>query len=552
MGSAVRLAAIMTVLILSVNLLWGINSIQGNEIDVQTRQTSAEYTNHDPITIYGNQDFEMQGWPGNGSYSNPYIITGLSINCDDEIGIIVNGTDVYFVMSNCRLTSGGGSYGLEFWNVSNAVIESSDFVNSGFSFFETRNCSFRLNTVRGEYESGFVNCTNLEVDSCIISATLYGAIYLDILSESIIANNHVTNLPEGGFSLWVGDKCTFANNTITNCGTGLEIVISNDTVIQNNTITNCQYRGIDLYLTANTTLRQNHLYNNGLFISLWQAGIGQQSYVGDDFVSVNYDFEDNYVNSKVLGFFHELEDTTLFGDEYGQVILLNCTDVVVQAGSFNNATTGIQVFYSSGCRIEHSTIANNSDWGVYLYKSNSSVITDSLLLDNKEIGLHLEECPDSLVLNNSVRGSYTGIAVAYSNRCQVVNNSVMYNRVGISVGSWNSTITGNEVLYNDHVGISVSAVGRYNSIYDNSIGWNGYDNAIDNSGYSFWDDGEGMGNRWSDYYGIGEYEIHWYGIDHYPSSLTTPQVVWDALILFSAIAGVMVIVVVLIHRKRNQ
>jgi len=34
------------------------------------------YISHDPIYIDGNGDFQIQGWPGQGTFNNPYIISG--------------------------------------------------------------------------------------------------------------------------------------------------------------------------------------------------------------------------------------------------------------------------------------------------------------------------------------------------------------------------------------------------------------------------------------------------------------------------------------------
>ncbi len=37
------------------------------------------YEFHDRISIYDNDDFSEQGWPGAGTLENPYLIEGLEI-----------------------------------------------------------------------------------------------------------------------------------------------------------------------------------------------------------------------------------------------------------------------------------------------------------------------------------------------------------------------------------------------------------------------------------------------------------------------------------------
>jgi hypothetical protein len=68
------------------------------------------------IWIVGNDDLLYQkalySWPGTGSSSDPIIIDGLTINAasmSENNCIIVSGTDLYVVISNCHL-SGSGAY----------------------------------------------------------------------------------------------------------------------------------------------------------------------------------------------------------------------------------------------------------------------------------------------------------------------------------------------------------------------------------------------------------------------------------------------------------
>ena len=67
-------------------------------------------TVHDPIFIDGDEDFHAnataEGWAGNGSAGNPYIIDGYDIDLDGSAGhcIHIANTLVYFTISNCLLT----------------------------------------------------------------------------------------------------------------------------------------------------------------------------------------------------------------------------------------------------------------------------------------------------------------------------------------------------------------------------------------------------------------------------------------------------------------
>ena len=86
------------------------------------------------IAIDGDADFAatalLEGWPGDGSSENPYIIDGLGIDLGNEDGncIMINNTRVSFTISNCNLTGAnnqmmeGGCAGILLFNVFNGEL----------------------------------------------------------------------------------------------------------------------------------------------------------------------------------------------------------------------------------------------------------------------------------------------------------------------------------------------------------------------------------------------------------------------------------------------
>ena len=49
------------------------------KIDSPVKLHETSYVIHEPFNITSDTDFEIQGWPGNGSFSNPYMIENLNI-----------------------------------------------------------------------------------------------------------------------------------------------------------------------------------------------------------------------------------------------------------------------------------------------------------------------------------------------------------------------------------------------------------------------------------------------------------------------------------------
>jgi len=98
---------------------------------------------HTPIIIDGDTNFNVtafsEGWLGNGSAENPYIINGLDIDRGGAAGhcISISNTRVNFTISNCNLT-GASVYpgsGVYLYNVSHGELFNNTCINNGVGIF---------------------------------------------------------------------------------------------------------------------------------------------------------------------------------------------------------------------------------------------------------------------------------------------------------------------------------------------------------------------------------------------------------------------------------
>ncbi|MFX0139613.1 MAG: hypothetical protein ACFFDN_38590, partial [Candidatus Hodarchaeota archaeon] len=97
---------------------------------------------HTSIYIDGNEDFKItaqsQGWPGDGSLTNPYLIDGLNITSVNRDALSIWYTDMHFQINNCHLAVfydenepyANPPRGINFSNVSNAIISNNTIVYS--------------------------------------------------------------------------------------------------------------------------------------------------------------------------------------------------------------------------------------------------------------------------------------------------------------------------------------------------------------------------------------------------------------------------------------
>ncbi|MBD3157885.1 MAG: hypothetical protein GF309_03760, partial [Candidatus Lokiarchaeota archaeon] len=115
-----------------------------NEDTISLSSHKAEtsgYTPHSNIVITSNADFaaeaSAEGWPGDGSALNPYIISGLEISTTD-ICIYIKDTSVHFEIQDCYFSapSTTGTAAVEFWYVTNGKVSNciSDASRGGEGF----------------------------------------------------------------------------------------------------------------------------------------------------------------------------------------------------------------------------------------------------------------------------------------------------------------------------------------------------------------------------------------------------------------------------------
>ena len=213
--------------------------------------TPPHLTSHSPIEIDGDVNFweiaQLEGWPGDGSPENPFIINGLSIFNDGGHLISISNTRVSFTISNCNLT--GGCYnslydgtGIYLENVTNGEI---------------------VNNICNKNSPGIVlygSSSNTVVNNTCTD-NIFGGINLEHSDSNIVANNTCSNW--GGICLFDSDYNIARYNTLYNTLTGLRIHGSDFNTLANNNCSNNGNDGIYLDSSDSNTVTNNTCDNNG-------------------------------------------------------------------------------------------------------------------------------------------------------------------------------------------------------------------------------------------------------------------------------------------------
>jgi parallel beta-helix repeat protein len=182
-------------------------------------------TPHGSIAIDGDASFSdtalLEGWPGDGSPENPFIIDGLEIDLgdSDDHCISISNTRASFTISNCSFTGAMWEWpsraGIFLENVMYGELVKNTLNDNGggISIENCDNCTVTGNTCNNNTEgislegSHFISVTN---NTCFGNKQ-YGIYLLESDSNTVVDNACFSNT-DHGIHLIGSDSNTLANN----------------------------------------------------------------------------------------------------------------------------------------------------------------------------------------------------------------------------------------------------------------------------------------------------------------------------------------------------
>ncbi len=402
-----------------------------------TQQPTENYTSHDPIRIdnntdlncfsrssYGwkypiridnntdlNQTAQEEGWPGNGSEDNPYIIKELDISGYDYALYIGNTTD-YIKVRNCSFYSRGSRFALNLHNVTNTRLKYNTVLSNEVDYYDT------------------------------------AGIYLKYSNNNMVSNNEAPKIDLDSSNGNIISKNNLSSDKRVQ---GISISDSRDNTVMNNTFSPGAYAGIFLSHSRNHILANNKMEVSGIFID------------GNNLTDWNSHSIDtsNTVNGKPIYYWKNRSSGSV-PDGAGQVILANCTDVTVDEQNISDCSVGIQIGFSDDNTVTNNIVSSNflgprkeMPSGIYLKEStNNMIINNPSVSNNSGKGILLLDSSHNMVMNNTASNNEYGIAIKKSNNNTVSNNNAPSNSRGIALeeSSYN-TVSNNNVSSNYGGGI---------------------------------------------------------------------------------------------------
>jgi parallel beta-helix repeat protein len=198
------------------------------------------------------------------------------------------------------------------------------------------------------------------------------------------------------------------------------------------------------------------------------------------------------VNGKPLYYYKDISGISIDSIPVGELILANCTDIIVKNIQINNTDMGIEVAYSTNTLIDNNDITSIYWDRILLYSSSNNIITNNNLSstygDVFGNGICLSELSNNnIITNNTISLTNSGILLKSSNNIIMNNNVSSLNVYGIHLTTAsNNTIKGNYGI-NNSGGIVLALSSDNNIIKGNNfsknvggiwIYWSSNDNII--------------------------------------------------------------------------
>ncbi|MCK5291759.1 MAG: right-handed parallel beta-helix repeat-containing protein [Thermoplasmata archaeon] len=346
-----------------------------------------------------------------------------------------------------------------------------------------------------------------------------------------------TDVSYAGIKLASVHNCSISNNEVFDNFNGIILSGSSSNAITNNTLSN-NTLAFYIQISTNSTLIGNQMVGNGIFIwGGWGGRIEQWNTHTID--------PSNTVNGKPVYHWKDISGGTI-PPGAGQVLLVNCTDVVVKNQDLSNASVGMEISLSRNNTIMGNNVSGNDLVGIWVLSSDNNTISRNNISSNED-GISLYISNNNTFEENNVSLNLNGFSVFASSKFNNITSNVVNSNdgAGILILSDNNTVAGNTASFNVQAGIYLSSYGNNtivhnnashngngiyiildssnNTVAENVVSWNdggivlsmasfnrvyhntivgNTDQAYDDMDTNQWDDGyPSGGNYWSDYSG---------------------------------------------------
>jgi len=474
------------------------------------------------ITLIGNGLFNEDvrgGTPGVRGLHKPAMRGGSTRGADDPS--IINGsglrdvvkiTSDHVFVTGFQIENSKNSYsnaGIRVESQNNTLSHNNCTRNYyGINLYKTENNVVTDNMICDNYQAGIL--VVLSNDNIIENNTLdrntWNGIQLTTSINITMKNNVLREHDHNGITLYKSSNNSILDNQCSNNGGhGIELEeSSNDNHVVGNVLDGNERSGIYIMGSESNYLSQNQMFGcgiriSGALVSTWTTHSIDSS---------------NTVNGRPI-IFMKNQNTGSPPSDAGQIIIANCSWIVVEDQNLSGINTGMILGFSSNITLHNITCTDNTMYGIYLYlcsytflndiecSSNTYGIyfysshhnsADNVDVHSNEMGILFMQSDHNILTNATMTGNSNNGILIYSadhntiNYCSMIDNLngmyVMYQSVG-------NTANLNSIYNNSNSGILVEYA--YSSINATNCWW-----GSDSGPYHAGSNPSGTGNQVTD------------------------------------------------------
>ncbi len=419
--------------------------------------------------------------------SHDLIISGNTVMDSAGYGIVVENGDRIIVYSNSVHDTGLSGIHLdtgENCTFSNNAVDLTE--RAGILLLDAPNVTVEYNTVSNtdEYGIRLASCQNAQVQENTIMYTWDEGLSCDTCPDLQVFSNVVIESESTGLYFTDSPRAIVTGNEVLQAEDGIYIDTSVNISILENTITEVRYSGITAWqayrgVIANNTIDARtssfglrvELTRNATIASNDLTGCG--IYLGDQpgLIWVNHTIHDNTVNSKPFLYLISESDLIVSGGDYGQIAMVDCTNITVLGGVFEYCSVPIVIYTGEYIHIEGIESVGNHYGCIANPAQNLTLIDSHFAGVANGRGLGLYESDDAHVEGCTFRkfsgmNGY-GIDSYMSSRFVLVSSILEYNHRGLYLRfGEDAIIAGCDFIHNEYTGIYAASSADWATVED--------------------------------------------------------------------------------------
>ena len=354
--------------------------------------------------------------------------------------------------------------------------------NAGIKILSNENTIAGMNITFNLFGILLSSSTGNTIVNNDINYNSYGIRLVDASTDNVISGNTLVSW-SFDFNIYMKGFCnnnTISDNIITNYHAyGIYIFGSEDNIISDNTVIDCE-NGIILVSSNNSVITSNFFQNEEDGLSLARSTgniISQNTFVKDGlFLYDSFDnmVTENTVNGKPLVYLEDESDITIPVNA-GQILLINCDNVIIQSQDISDTNVAIELWGSEECTISQNTLTGNRR-NIYLYDADFNIIEENTLETDESFifmqTLALNYCQGNEIVKNEFTSAddYTYILIADSQQNVFSRNVIIGESDRVRWRLILSNADANTITKNtfESGGIRLASSSR-NTLRDNSI-----------------------------------------------------------------------------------